>query len=182
MEWEATLSFLYPWRAVDDHLKIPKAPEGDTKDIWERGSPWVLGTSTRERHIRSMQPMNRTAVKFWEGAVASQRTIDVCKCILDGYRTGSIWSSQPSEHQGKSRLRSRCPDSTPPQPSTPCWQVWQQPRSGWVALSLLAQRPSREKVKEGEGNLTCDSVVTQDGLEITEFNWFYTKIITLTFL
>lgn len=181
MEREATLSFLYPWRAVDDHLKIPKAPEGDTKDIWERGSPWVLGTSTRERHIRSMQPMNRTAVKFWEGAVASQRTIDVCECILEGYRTGSIWSSQPSEHQGKSRLRSRCPDSTPPQPSTPCWQVWQQPQ--WLDSPL----PTGTKTKQGEGerrrrNLNCDSVVTQDGLEITEFNWLYPKIITLTFL
>ena len=184
MEWEATLSFLYPWKAVDDHLKIPKAPKYSREIQKISGREEAHGSLGPARGNATSEACNPWTglLKFWEGAVASQRTIDVCECILDGYRTGSVWSSQSSEHQGKSRLRSRCPDPTPPQPSTPCWQVWQQPRRGWIALSLLEQRPSRQKVKEGEGNLNCDSVATQDGLEITEFNWFYSKIITLTFL
>lgn len=106
MESNATLSFLYPRRAVDGRLKILRSPKLRHKR-WERASQLSqsgnLGPAQENTPSVASSPCTGP-LKFWKDAAVFQLA-GVWESILDGYRTGHIRSSRSSEHQSKPPLR-----------------------------------------------------------------------------
>lgn len=95
--------FPAPPKGRDCHLKTSKALNETQKISGTEQAPGALGPA--QANATSEGRSSWTGLlTVWEDAAASQRAAGVQEGILGGSRTGYIWSSRSSEHQGKPRL------------------------------------------------------------------------------